>query len=146
MIKMMMRVRVGLRNLLIYMKHFKILSKVTESDGSEYFVPKQFKKKNIYLHHLSCHPIAPSSRHWRHNYVRDMFLRFLKRHKFGCLKESFVWSWCFNVNHVLPPNITGVDVIATQLDGHDTHYHSQVAGNGICPLNPVGEVELFLLN
>jgi hypothetical protein len=57
-------------------------SKVTESDGSEYFVPKQLKKKNMYLHYLSCHPIASSSRHWRHNYVRDMFLRFLKRQKF----------------------------------------------------------------
>jgi hypothetical protein len=37
----------------------------------------------------------------------------------------------------IPPNLTGVDTIATQLDSQDIHYGSQVADTGIRPLNPV---------
>ena len=117
-------------------------SKVTEPDGSEYFVPKQFKKKNIYLHYLSCHPIASSSRHWRHNYVRDMLLRFLKRQKFVVNKEVLFGHGISNLNPI-PPNLTGdVDAIATQLDSQDTLYDSHVIGNSIHRLNSVDEAAI----
>ncbi len=92
-------------------------------------------------HYLSCHPIASSSRHWRHSYVRDMFLRFLKRHKFVVEKEVLYCHGALNSNPI-PPNLTGVDTIATQLDSQDTLYDSQVDGNGIRLLNSVGEGDI----
>ena len=65
-----------------------------------------------------------------------MFLRFLKRHKFAVDKEVLFGHGTLNLNPI-PPNLTGVDTIATQLDSQDIHYGSQVADTGIRPLNPV---------
>ena len=39
----------------------------------------------------------------------------------------------------IPPNLTGVDTISTQLDSQDTLYDSRVSGNGIRLLNSVCE-------
>jgi len=98
-------------------------------------------KTPLCLHYLSCNPIASSSRHRRHNYVRDMFLRFLKRYKFVVEKEVLFGHCALSLNPIPPPNLSSVDAIATQLDSHGliTQYDSQIAGNGIRALNPVGE-------
>ena len=59
-----------------------------------------------------------------------MFLRFLKRHKFVVEKEVLFGHGALNSNPI-PPNLTGVDDIATQLDSQVTLHDSQVVGNGI---------------
>ena len=66
-----------------------------------------------------------------------MFLRFLKRHKFAVEKEVLSRHSAMNLNPI-PPNLTSVDTIATQLDSKDTLHESQVPGNDI-RLNSVGE-------
>jgi hypothetical protein len=71
-----------------------------------------------------------------------MFLRFLKRHKFVAEKEVFFGHGALNLNPI-PPKLTGVDAIATQLDSQDTLHDSQVAGNGIPRLNSVGGGSYF---
>ena len=65
-----------------------------------------------------------------------MFLRFLKWHKFFVEKEILFGHGALNLNPI-PPKRTGFDTIATQLDSQDILFGSQVAGNGIRPLNPV---------
>jgi hypothetical protein len=79
-------------------------------------LPHEIKNLGLRSIAFQLHPLADIG-------DTTMFLRFLKRHKFVVEKEVLFGHGALNLNPI-PPNLTGVDAIATQLDSQDTLYDS----------------------